>query len=335
MFSLNAQDRKPVIPALICAVASAVMLHTNILSFLFLSPLGIASSYGAVFAWLAFAAATVANGFFSLGVRLYYGASMEGFGIDVLYFMVLSLAFTWIMGWQGGALKMRTAYRFIISAAVVSLAILLVTLTSSGSAFADMARTQSEAVSAVIISSAGADTVRRSLLENTVSPEAVYQIIKALALRGGAVFSAVFLFFINRQASKAALAILRKQKYRNELPSFHVPLNFIWILSISLAAIVLSGLLKMEMPGILAWNVLVICVILFLGQGTGIALFNFQKRALSTGPRLLICALVFFAVITPVINVVVFGALVLLGIAENWLPLRTPKKDGPASTPEP
>jgi len=40
------------------------------------------------------------------------------------------------------------------------------------------------------------------------------------------------------------------------------------------------------------------------------------------------------AILSPGINMIAVSAILLLGIAENWLPLRAPKK-GPASTPEP
>ena len=334
MFLPKAQDKKPLVAALVCALLSVVMLRTNMLSLFFLSPLGFVSSFGASFMWLAFIVASVFNGIFSLGVRIFYGAGMAGIGMDILSFVMFSLAFTWILCGNSGSVKLRTSYRVIIAAVAVSLCFMLVIVTSFGGSFADIIKTQSEAVSAIIIASAGADAVRRSALESAISPDVVYEIIKTLALRGGAVVSCVFMFIFNRQAGKTATIIFRRQKLQNELPFFHVHSNFIWALSISLAAILLSSLLNIGALEILAWNVLVICAILFFGQGFGIALFNFQKRAMSPGFRLFICVLVFLAVITPVVNVVLLGLLLLLGIAENWLPLRAPKNDGSASTPE-
>jgi hypothetical protein len=61
---------------------------------------------------------------------------------------------------------------------------------------------------------------------------------------------------------------------------------------------------------------------MFLAQGAVIVLHNFARRAMPALMRLL-CALVFvFIVFSPGINVIAMGFLVLLGIAETWIPLR-------------
>jgi hypothetical protein len=49
--------------------------------------------------------------------------------------------------------------------------------------------------------------------------------------------------------------------------------------------------------------------------------------------RLLGNFLIILVIFSPGINALALAALVLLGIAENWLPLRALKTDGPASTP--
>jgi hypothetical protein len=43
--------------------------------------------------------------------------------------------------------------------------------------------------------------------------------------------------------------------------------------------------------------------------------------------------LVILLVFSPGINAAALGVLVLLGIAENWVPFRAPKPDGGSSTP--
>jgi uncharacterized membrane protein YedE/YeeE len=79
--------------------------------------------------------------------------------------------------------------------------------------------------------------------------------------------------------------------------------------------------------------VLVVCAILFLAQGAGIVLFTLARRTMPPALRLIFNILIIIVIFSPGINTIALVALMFLGIAENWLPLRAPKQDGPASTP--
>jgi len=58
-------------------------------------------------------------------------------------------------------------------------------------------------------------------------------------------------------------------------------------------------------------------------------LFNLARRPLPTPARLL-CVVVFICVLfSPGINALALIMLILLGIAENWLPLRVRKQETP------
>jgi uncharacterized protein YybS (DUF2232 family) len=117
------------------------------------------------------------------------------------------------------------------------------------------------------------------------------------------------------------------------LRGFHLPVSVIWILSFSILAVVLTEIAGLSVPGIAAWNMLVICGLMYMAQGAGIVLYFLARR----GPlmRLAMNILIIVMIFSPGINAFALGILVLLGIAENWLPLRAPETDGSASTPGP
>jgi hypothetical protein len=330
--------RAAFIPVLICAILSVALMRTGFLSFLFLAPLGFsAAAYNPAAAWLAFVLAAILNGALSLGFSLYYHTGAVGFGLDTLYFTVLALGFTWIMagGTNGNGRffpRIRTMYRFIAGSVAGAAALLIIGyVTTSSAGFAALVQSQAEMLSSAYISSSGADAARRSFLEHFLTPDNVMEAVTFIALRGGALASVFFLFFINRQASLGLAWIFRRRRPARSLSNFHVPANAIWGLSLSLAAILLGKIAKAAIPEIIAWNVLAVCVILFLAQGGGIALYTLGRRPPLM--RLLCNVLIIVVVFSPGINALALGLLILLGIAENWLPLRAPKQDGPASTP--
>jgi hypothetical protein len=325
------------IPALICAIASVVLIRSGLLSLFFLIPLGYgAAVYGPAVAWLAFISAAILNGGLSLGAGLMYQTGAAGMWIDILHYTVMSLGFTWIMaGGTGGVLpQVRTMHRFVAASVLGALSFLFVGYSARNNAgFAAFIESQVEALSALYISSSGADAARRSLLEHTLTTERVLEAISLVALRGGALASAFVIFFINRQAAWTLAWIFRRRRSGQSLGTFHAPAGAIWVLSLSLAAVLFSNIVKMKIPEIAAWNILVVCAILFLAQGGGIALYTLSRRPVPPVLRLIFNITIVVVVFSPGINTAALGLLILLGIAENWLPLRAPKTNGPASTP--
>ena len=239
-------------------------------------------------------------------------------------------------GAKGGTVpRIRTMYRFIAAAAAGALAFIGAAYAMrDGEGFTALIHGQAEWLASMYVASSGADAARRSFLERTVTPEKVAEIITAVALRGGALASAFFLFVVNRQAALGMARAFRRHRGGGQsLSAFHVPFNAVWVLSLALAAIPLSRIAGAAIPEIAAWNILVLCAILFLAQGLGIALFTLSRRPVPPPLRLLCTILVIAALFSPGINTIALGFCILLGIAENWLPLRAPKRDGPASTP--
>ncbi|GHV95581.1 hypothetical protein AGMMS50293_19010 [Spirochaetia bacterium] len=323
------------VPALVCAGISVAVIRIGFLAFFFLVPLGyISVAYNATAAWLAFVMAALMNAVCALALSLYYHSGPGAIGLDILYYTVLSLGFTWITagGNGGNLLRMRTAYRFIIAAFAGGLIFLLIAFTSmNNSGFIAMVKSQLELFSSAYISSAGADAVRRSSLERLLTPEWVLEIMTGIALRGGALASAFFMLFISRQAAISLAQLFRKRRQARSLPGFHVPANTIWVLSLSLAGVLLTRLIKAQVPEIVAWNLLTVCAILFLAQGAGIVLFTLAHRPISPLLRMFFNVLIIVVIFSPGVNTAVLGLLALLGIAENWLPLRAPKINGSAA----
>lgn len=322
----GSQKTKSLILVFVCAGISAFFLNTGLLSFLYLVPLGYAVMVSGS-AWFASFAAAAVNAVFCIFTRLIShndSGGQWGVLINIFYFTTMFLCFAWIMG-GGKFANIRTAYRFVLASAAGSVALLIFFLTSlSDSNFNAMIGNMAEVVSSMIISSAGDDAVRQML-----TPEKLIGAAKNIILRGGALSSIFFLFFINRQISLAAVWIIKKQRKGRGLTAFFAPSYTIWVLSGSLAVILVTRLFRLGIFEIMAWNVFTVCVILFLAQGAGILMYMLARRP--PGFRLAANIVIIMVIISP-INTFALAALLLLGIAENWLPFRVPKQ-GEASTP--
>jgi uncharacterized protein YybS (DUF2232 family) len=116
------------------------------------------------------------------------------------------------------------------------------------------------------------------------------------------------------------------------LRTFHVPPRLIWVFSLSLGGILLFRVLGLSLPETAAWNCLVLCALMYLAQGLGIVRFFLSRRSHAPGRRLFLTIGIILVVISPGINTIALGLLLLLGIAEQWAPLRV-VRDRPPSTP--
>jgi hypothetical protein len=327
-------------PVFICAGLSVVLMRSGFLSFFFLIPLGYcAAAYNARTARRAVLAVIGLNILVSLGLGFFFHGSAAGLFLVVLYYTVMSGVFFWIMVplVRGPAfLKVRTAYRLILGSLAGALSFLLVMYTPLDSAgFSAFIRSQAEMLASLYISSSGADAARRSFLESFVTPEKVLELLTLAVLRGGAVASCLFLFFISRQIALSLVRMIRRipSSGQGGLRGFHVPEFSIWVLSFSLLAVLGFRFLKLTFMETAAWNVLVVYGMLFLAQGGGIVLFILSRRMPPPLIRFLLNVLAVMVIFSPGINAVALGGLVLLGIAENWVPFRVPKSDGSSSTP--
>jgi hypothetical protein len=323
------------LPALAGAAVSAGLSQSGFLGFLFLLPLGlVAYCHNPKTAWFAAAAAALGNGLVILAT-----GDMQSYRalpwVDMLYLTVVIASFTWITSPpEGGSalLRIPTAYRIMAGAVASSLVLglaLYAALDDQG--LYVLFRSQAEMLASLYAGASGADEVRRSLTEQYLTADVILELIRSVALRGGIAASCVALFTVSRQISLIAASFIRRKRAGGSLASFHVRPECVWILSLSLLVILGGSGLGIEPLEIAGWNILVLCAILYLAQGGGIAIFFLTR--LSPGLRFALNLGVLALILSPGVNAVFLGALILLGVAENWAPFRASKPNGPPPTP--
>jgi hypothetical protein len=298
----------PYIPVIICAFLCAFFQNTGILSLFFLVPLGYAIlQYDGYFP-----AAAVTAGF-CIGMRFIAGEHAVQW-TEVLYIAAVVAGFTWIMAGKK-LTNIRTAYRFILVSCSGFIVFLFLFFSGGGgeNGMIYMLQYYAEALSKIL----------------DLPPEAIFDTITSVMLKGGSLLSLFFVFFINRQIAVTAVWIIKRRKIPGGLRSFFVPQNTIWVLSASVAMLLFTRQLKLEIPEILVWNVFAVCGIMFLAQGAGILLNFLDGR--SAGFRFIVNVIIVLMVLSPAMIMLV-SALILTGITELWIPFR--RKKEPASTPE-
>jgi uncharacterized protein YybS (DUF2232 family) len=165
-------------------------------------------------------------------------------------------------------------------------------------------------------------------------------IIRSIILRGGGFASCLCLLALSREIAFFFAGRYFKRRgmpapfdsLSGRLAAFHADFFPVWILSFSLLAVLVFRLSAVSPAETVAWNVLFASAALFLAQGMGILFFFFGR--LKKGSRFFFLFVIIFMFLSPGLNAFFLGALTLLGIAENWLPLRVLKTGGPSSTPE-
>jgi hypothetical protein len=328
-------------PALLCAALCVGLIRSGFFTIFFLVPLGfIGVLYNLKTLMFGILAAILGNAFVSLGLVLSLRLTGGGLLGDILYFAITLLIFGWIMAPFGGGrlLRMPRSYRFILGSAAEALVFLLIFVAAGeNSEFNKLLLTQAEAITSFYIASAGTDVVRQSLFEQYLTPEAILETLRFVAFRGGGVAACLCVFFISRQVSLLVARFTRRGRANippgDGMIRFHASPRLIWVLSFSLFLILAARLIKIEIPEIIAWNIFVFSVVLYLVQGGGILLYFLSRAALPPFLRLVLNVLIFFVILSPGINAFALGALALLGIAENWVPFRVPKPHGSSSTP--
>jgi hypothetical protein len=322
------------LPALAGAAVSAFLNRSGFAGFLFLLPLGVVAYCNNIkTAWFAAGVSLLANALTCFVVGRFQRLLSPG--ADMLYLTVVIAAFMWIASppKQGPAfLRMPVAYRVVLGSAATSLVLALILFTAQeDQSMRFLFRSQAEHLAALYAGASGADEVQRSLMEHYVTADAILDMFRAVALRGGMAASCAALFAVSRQLSLVAAALFQRKRPKGLLASFHVRPECIWALSLSLLGIVAGVNFDLAPLEIAGWNILVLCAILYLAQGGSIAAFFLAR--LPAGTRFVLNMGILILLLTPGINAVFMGILILLGIAENWAPFRASKSSGPPPTP--
>lgn len=315
----------------LCSAACVWFARGSFAPAFFLAPLGIAAyCFSPAGAWVAAAAALGANGVITMS-----GGDFSALGAaSSLYFALVTLSFSWAA--TGKPFPQVSAAVRMVTAAALTAAGLIPLLLFSGadSGIYAVMRGQAELVTSAYQSMIAPDSLEAGALGGTVNADMVLKVMGSVALRGGALASAAFFFFINRQAAVIVSWFFRRRAGREHLSLFHAPLRLIWIFSLSLLVTVAGTLFKLPYLEIPGWNLAVFCAILYLIQGGGIVLYFLARPELPLLFRSLANVLIVIVFLSPVVNGIALGVLTLLGIAENWIPFRIPRQNGPASTPE-
>jgi hypothetical protein len=318
------------IPVLVCALLSISLIRIGFLSFFFLVPLGfVAYGYNRRSAWFCVLAAIVGNAILAWG--LLFGEGIPW--LDMVYFTIMALIFVWISAPPAVFPRVPLAYRIIAGSTLSALLFFfIIHAAQADSVFNTFLRSQAEVLNSLYIASAGTDEVERSLLEEQ-SPDFILKTLSFVAMRGGALASSVLIFFVSRQLSLTCVGIIRRLRIGRTVIDFHAAPFLIWVLSGSLLVVLGATRFSLGVLEIIGWNMVTICALLYLAQGSGIALYILTRSAIPPILRLVINVLIIVVIFSPGINVIALGALLLLGIAENWAPFRAPKTNGHSSTP--
>ena len=320
------------IPTLACAGACIVLMRSGFLAYFFLVPLGFCSTaFGPAAAWFCLVLAVLGNAVVSAGLAFYHGAALSVAAWDAVYFAVIALGFTWIMAGNPPRRvaiipQVRTLFRFVgASVAGVVLFLFMAFAPGRENGIAALFGSRLEALASAYLAFPAEEAAEMG--------DRIIKAISAVAVRGGAFVSLVFVFFFSRQMSYIFAMLLRRQGRgtAGDLIGFYVPRRAIWAVILCLPAIVVFKAISLEAVEIVAWNLLVIFAVMYLAQGVGIVLFTLVRRPMPGFFRVLGALAVMLLVLNPGLIMLALGALVLLGIAENWLPLRVIKQDMPAS----
>jgi hypothetical protein len=315
------------VPALVGTTVCLGVIQSGFLVLLFLAPLGVlAFSYNRKTAWFAAVLTAAGNGLFAPVQIFLFRYEIWSVLWETLYFTVMLLGFTWITApplWK--RLRIPTAYRLAIGAIAGSLIMLpAVFMVRNDTGMYQLIRTQAETLVSLYAPSPES---------GGMTADQLMEILGFIALRGGAAASCMAFFMFSRQAALIITWFIRRTRPGGSIVRFHLDFRLIWILSGALAGILLGSIAGISPLEIAAWNILTLCAILYLIQGGGIVMYFFARLTVPSIVRAGLLFLFFMVVFTPRINAFVLGALVLLGIAENWVPFRAPKSNGSSSTP--
>ncbi|MCL1928717.1 MAG: YybS family protein [Treponema sp.] len=314
--------------AVFSAVVSVVCIRTGFFIFLFLLPLALsaflaelnATSGGSSVktAWASGILAVALNTLVGIWILLFREGDFLVFQWNTLYYSVMVLVFTWINAPLGKYwMHKEVPFRMTAGAGfcvLIFLPVFYYVMHNDELQF--LFGRQLEAFGTISSNSGQTGLTTEELLSSVLY----------VILRGGIPLSCLVFWWVNRQFALLIGRFMRRTHtvQRETILGFRAPFFLIWILSFSLAAILLGRIGNIELMDITGWNILVLSATLFLVQG-GAIMMHFLMR-LPPLPRILINVGILFLLFRPGINIAVLGLLVLLGVMENWVPFRVPKE---------
>lgn len=323
-------------PALIGAAVAVALARFFPFAPVFLVPMGVVALGRDKTATIVCVAAAFA-------VNLFSGFLLSGIGftqsvpvsfIDSVYFSLISGGFVWaVFPRERPVLKL--AYRLSIASVSSSLALAVLFVVLRGEqAFDIFIRSQAEMIAETLKAAAGADVVQRSLLEQSLDIDAVARFLSLSVKRGAVVAHALFFAFSWRLSF--AIVSLRDKKLREKFSfaDFKNDPRVVWLLIGSLLGSIATLRIENEVFSIISWNSLFLCALLYFSQGCAVVIFNLRRPSIPRLLRPFLAIVGILILLQPGINAFAVIAFAVIGIAENWLPLRAPIKTEPPPTPE-
>ena len=299
----------------------------------------LAYRYNYRIAWFALLLVILGNGFMTVWASAVRYIPFVEIVWDLMYFAATAFIFTLVCSPPDYVSeKVSGAVRFITGSCLGAFLFTGIFHRASASpGFVEYVNSMMKALVSAY-QATGSDVVQNALI-GSLTGEVVLNAMKSIMLRGGSLISCMFLFYVSRQLGLFLVRLVFRIRGMDFPKSksfvvFHVSPVIIWVLSVSLFLVVMARMAKLEIPEIFLWNILILCIILYLAQGLGIVQFFLAKPSMLPFLRFFLITLFIILIFSPVVNAVILAGIILLGIAENWVPFRAPKPNGPPSTPE-
>ena len=306
----------------------------------FLVPIGIVAMVGGAFPLAVSVVLTVAINFIVVlaSAGPLTGELATALFSDSAYFLVLVASFAWA-AYSAEAPKWRfmerKSSRFVASAVTSAIVLFpIILIARRDQAIVDFYNVQAKAISDAFRAAAGADVVQQSLIEREITPERVSRTITLIVSRGAVVGHLIFFGVSWRMAQMIASFRIPGLRLRHPFVRFRNGPNLVWGLIASLLAVMATKFVSNTIFEVTAWNGMLLCVLLYIVQGMAVLSYNLARPGVPRFLRFLVVLTGTLVIFRPGINAVAGIALAVVGVAENWLPLRAPINTEPPSTPE-
>ena len=320
------------IPAITGAVISIFFIRSGFAALFFLLPLGfIGYGWGPKTLWSGLVFAIIGNSLLTLMIGLSFRVPGGDMAWEMLFYISMTAAFSWIIlpldekssGFSG-------AFRLAAGALVCNLVLMgLFTKTFRDPGFQELLNSQIEVIASIYRMGSTADAVAGSL-----EIDRIMDLLWNFIMRGGSLFTALLVLFMNRQLSITLIRFFGGPRRDKVFSKFHVHPQIIWLLLFSVLLILVCNIFGWTMFGIILSNIMTLCCLMYMAQGLGIIQFLTLKPGFPAVLRFLIPIIFVLLLFSPVINFLLLGSIIILGITENWVFLRGVSKKRPASTPE-
>ncbi len=257
---------------------------------------------------------------------------------DSAYFLALVSSFAYAVyePITGDRRFITRASLRLVAASVVSAAVLypIIMVARRDQGLVDFFNVQAAAIADAFKASAGADVVQQSLMEREITAEAVAGTV-SMAVSRGAVIGHLIFFGVNWRLAQMIASFRRPElRVRHVFSFFRNDHRLVWFLIGSLFAVMATRIIDSSAFAVLAWNGMLLFALLYLVQGMAVVSYNLARPGVPGFVRSLVILAGALVVFRPGINAVVGAVLAVVGVAENWLPLRAPINTEPPSTPE-